>query len=217
MAVNDIYEVTDVQTLNSQQVLNVYFYEQRAAFVPLAGSTAQALADEWVESVLPAILACQTTDLVHVEVRVRNLFDASDAGIAVAGATGVIIDAAGTLPPFNAFGFQLNTDNAGIRPGSKRLAGVAEFAQNDGVPDAAILVTLNTAADTMAEPITGGLIIEDDIMFPVVVQRVRTGVPGAYEYRLPETSGEATVGLIIETLVKMLITSQISRKVGVGI
>lgn len=217
MAVNDVYEVIDVQRLFEQEILNVYFYEQRAAFVPLAGSTAQALADEWVETVLPLILAVQATELTHIEVRVRNLFDDTDQGLAVAGVTGTQGAGGDVDSAFVAAGLQLNTDNAAVRPGAKRYAGITANSAPDGVMDSNYIAAMNAIGDALSAPITGGLIITEDIMFPVVVQRVRSGAPGNYTYRLPESSGEATVGLIIEALVKVILTSQISRKIGVGV
>lgn len=216
MASGDIYEVTHVQVMQEQEVLNVYFYEQRAAFVPLDGNIAQSLANEWLETIVPEILACQSSDILSVEVRVRNLFDATDQGVAVDGSYGSGGTTMDSLPVFNAWGLQFNTDNAAVRPGAKRIGGIPESQQVDGVPIAGMVTSLNALGDVLAAPITGGLIITDDIMFPVVVKRVRTGSPGAYTYRLPETSGEAVVGTIIETLVKLYVTSQISRKIGFG-
>nr|CRY96414.1 hypothetical protein [uncultured prokaryote] len=218
MASGDIYEVTDVQTWGGQQFLNVYFYEQRTAFAPIGITTAQALADEWSDTVLPAILPTQGSDLLHVQTVVRNLFDDTDAGISITGLAGT--DAAaegGSMPAFNAWGLTLNTDNAGIRPGSKRIGGLIEEAQQGGVPTASAITALNAAADAIGAPIEGGLIISDDVMFPVVVKRVREGTEGNYTYRLPETSGEAVVGTIIEVLVRLLVTSQVTRKIGVGV
>lgn len=217
MAVGDVYEVIDVQDLFGQEVQNVYFYLQEAAFIPLAGSIAQALAEEFVEEFIPLIALTQAVNIMHVEVRVRNLFDPTDAGIAVTGVIGEQADTGGILPSFNAWGLQFNTDNASVRPGAKRIAGIAEINQNNGVPTPGMIDALNDLGDALAAPITGGLIIEDDIMFPVVVKRVRSGTSGNYEYRLPETSGELVFGRIIETLVKLLVTSQITRKIGVGI
>lgn len=217
MAVGDVYEVIDVQTLQDQEILNVYFYRQEGAFVPLSGTIAQALADEFVETVLPDLANPQTVELLHTEVRVRNLFDPIDQGTAVAGVNGGRADSPDFLPSFNAWGFTLNHDNASVRPGGKRIAGVAEATQDDGIPNGTGVSSLNVAAAAMAAPITGGLIITDDIMFPVVVQRVREGAPGSYTYRLPENSGELVFGQVIEALVKLFVTSQISRKVGVGV
>jgi len=217
MAVGDIYEIIDVQELQGQEIQNVYFYRQIAAFVPLSGSMAQAIADEFAATVVPQVCDVQSVDLLHVEVRVRNLFDATDAATAVSGNAGAQTDGGDFLPSFAAWGFQETTDNASVRDGAKRIAGVPEFLQEDGVPVSSAVTALNTLADNLALPITGGLIIDDDILYPVVVKRVRSGAPGSYTYRLPENSGEAVWGVVLELLVKLFVTSQISRKFGVGI
>lgn len=217
MAVNDIYEVIDVQEMYDQQVLNVYFYEQRGAFVPVSGSTAQALAEEWADTIMPAIVNVQGALINHVEVRVRNLFDDTDQGLFITGVPGAIGGTTDSVSSFVALGITLNTDNAAVRPGAKRVAGMLESNSLNGVLTGTALTNAAALATALEAPITGGLIIADDIMFPVVVQRVREGSEGAYTYRLPESSGEATVGLIIEALVKIILTSQTSRKVGVGL
>jgi len=217
MAVGDVYEVVDVQTLQDQEIQNVYFYRQVNAFVPLAGSMAQAIADEFVETLVPVIASVQAPDLIHTEVRVRNLFNGVDAATAVAGVIGGWVSGSDFLPSFAAWGLRMTTANASVRDGAKRIAGIPEIAQTDGVPIPEAIDGLNLVADALAEPITGGLIIEDDILFPVIVKRVRTGVSPDYEYRLPENTGELVFGTVLETLVKLFITSQISRKFGVGI
>lgn len=217
MASGDIYEIVDVQMLQGSECENVYFYEQRGAFVPVSGNTAFALGEEFNETILPVICGIQDSDLVHVETRVRNLFDATDAANVASGNTGLLTGSVDAMPSFVAAGYQLPTDNAQVRDGAKRYAGMNENMQENGVWNVLYYDELQAVADAIAAPITGGLIITDDIMFPVVVQRVRTGTPGNYEYRLPETSGEAVVGTIIEALWSAVVTSQISRKLGTGV
>lgn len=217
MAVGDVYEVTDVQEMQGQQCLNVYFYRQAAAFVPLEGTIAQALADEWNEAVLPAIVNTQANEVLHVETRVRNLFNPLDAGAAISGVNGAFESLSEAMTSFDAYGMTLMHDNPTIRPGGKRLAGVPESGQVNGVPTPTAIGFLETAADALAAPITGGLIIADNIMFPVVVKRIREGVDPDFTYRLPETVGELVYGTLLEVLVKLLVTSQVSRKFGIGV
>lgn len=218
MAVNDVYEVVDVQSLHGQEILNVYFYQQRAAFVPSAGNIATALAEGFSEQVVPFVAACQSGDLLHIETRVRNLFNPVDAGSFITGVAGTgSSGAAQTMPSFTAWGFTLKHDNPSVRPGSKRVAGVDESNQDDGIPSLIIMPALDALAEALAAPIEGGIFLTDDIMFPVVVKRVRTGAPGAYEYVLPDNAGDLTVGKVLEALVKLFVTSQVSRKYGVGV
>jgi hypothetical protein len=212
MAAGDVYEVVDKYTVIGKQAQNVYFYEQREAFVPSVPTTAQALAEEWIETVLPAVAWCQSPDAVHTEVVVRNLFDDVDAFTAVSGAVGTGGGIADTATSFTAYGLTLKTDNAAVRAGAKRIGGVDETFMTDGVASGLIIGRLDLLATALSQPITGGLIISDDIMFPVVVQRIRTGTPGEYVYRLPESTGETVLGTIIDVLVSLIVTSQVSRK-----
>lgn len=216
MASGDIYEIVDIQMLQGSECENVYFYEQRAAILPLFGNVASVLGAEWNEQILPTICTIQDADLIHVETRVRNLFDAADAANVASGINGSLTGSVDALPSFVAAGYTLSTDNAAVRDGAKRYAGPNENMQENGVWNALYLDALQDVADVNEAPVTGGLIIEDPVWFPVVVKRIRTGTPGAYEYRLPETSGEAIVGTIIEALFDAVVTSQISRKLGTG-
>lgn len=217
MPVGDVYEVVDVQRYLGQTVMNVYHYQQTAAFVPLAGTIAQALADAFATTIVPVIAGIQHPSLVHVEVNVKNVFDGTDAGTAVTGNSGSQTGLGDAMPAFTNYAMQFKTDNAGIRPGSKRIAGVAEGATAAGIVEGVRLADAQVVADALAAPIQGGLIITNDIMKPVIVKRVREGVYGSYTYRMPATSAELVVGKITEALVNVLITSQTSRKVGVGI
>lgn len=217
MATGDIYEVIDVQSYEGQEVLNVYHYFQAGPIVPLGGETiAQLLAEDWEAKFVPLQLELQVDTLVHETVTCRNLFDDTDQGEAVSGTPGAQTAGEG-ITSFMAYGLTLNHDNASIRPGGKRIAGPSENNQAEGVVYGAAVTVLQTFADELAEPLPAGIIIPVDTMFPVVVKRVREGLPGEYTYRLPISQGELIYGTILEVLVKALLTSQVSRKVGVGV
>lgn len=217
MGLLDVYEVVDVGELYGQEQLNVYFYEQRAALVPIGGNTAQFLASAWADQILPVVRSCQGDDFLHTEVRVRNLFNASDAGSVVTAVRGNGGNGTSeTMPGFNAAGLQLKTDNPAVRPGAKRIGGLSENAAADGVFSGPVLTALNNLADALPVPITGGVIIADDVFFPVVVKRVRSGEAGGYTYRLPESQGATVLGTIVEVLINLVVTSQVSRKIGKG-
>jgi hypothetical protein len=104
-----------------------------------------------------------------------------------------------------------------VRRGAKRVAGVPDVWEASGTiydPDG---VAAGTAlAEAMGRPVQVGLLLPSDVFFPVLVKRVRSGISGAYEYRLPESSGETVKTRIINVLFKILTTSQVSRKIGVG-
>lgn len=213
--IGDVYELVDVQALRGQQVLNVYFYQVRETFVTTRPTIAEVLANNWTGQILPDLTAVQTEDLVHTSVRVRNLYNAADTFELLMSAAGD--DSNPTDSNFDAYPFQMQGETHAVRKGAKRIAGVSDGANADGiVTDPATLALLDSIATSMSAPVQVGTLILTDTFFPVLVKRVRSGVAGAYEYRLPETSGEGVVTTIINVLFDVLISTQNSRKIGRG-
>lgn len=207
MAFNDKYELVDVQNLAGQEVLNVYFYENNE----LSGTaTAQDLIDSFVGQVLPEIAATQTDNILHTEIRVRNLFDASDnanEAISVPGDRAV----GDYVSTFNAIGFRLVQDNGAVKNGAKRFAGYHESDSADGViTDPAMVALLTTLAAALTGTLDVGIIAT---WLPVIIKRILVS-PG--EYRLPTNDGETVFGAITDAVFNPLVTSQVSRKIGVG-
>jgi len=209
VANNDIWEVIDVQEMDGQEILNVYFY--RSDNVGDVGGDAEALASEFVDGVIQFVTPFQNAALVHTEVRVRNLFNPADTfelPISRPGETGLAAD---HLPVFTAIPFRLAHGNGAVKPGSKRIAGISEDAQVDGVITASGYLTfLAGAADAMLDALPHVSLI--DVWYPVVVKRILDGG----SYRLPENSGEAVFGVLLDVLFDVLLSSQTSRKIGVG-
>lgn len=219
MGVGDIYQVVDVQELDEQRVLNVYYYEQRQTIVPLMGQTiAATLAYEFNEQKVDTIAAAQNEALTHIEVQAVNLFDPEDFGIAVSGVSG-----AGTendsMPPFVTFSTKFTLPTRAIRPGGKRIAGVGEGVQVGGVVTNPDTIPLLEDMDADLESvITGGLIIQDPIWWPCVVQRIREeGEEGDIVYRLPTSPGEAIFAEVLESLTSLVLGSMLTRKRGKGV
>lgn len=214
---NDIFELTDKQTFQGQEVFNVYFYEVGEIFVSTSATVAQVLAEGFISQILPVISNPQSIQLTHSEISVRNLYDPADqftVSIAVPGLT----SAPDVLPIFNAVGFQLSGETAAVKKGAKRLAGVPESAQTDGViTDTSYITALGNVGTAIAQPVQVGLILPSDVFFPVIVKRERSGVSGSYTYTLPSARGVGVKTRIISALFNVLVSSQISRKIGVGI
>jgi len=219
MAQGDLYELSLKAQMSGQECFNVFHFWQELDFVTTYTTVAQVLAENWYDQIFPSIQAIASEDVFYSEVGVRNLFSQSDQfSLAISdygsGATG----GAQTLPTFNAFAFTLLPDTPVVKPGGKRFVGVPEVCQSDGVIDSAgYITTLQACEDALIEPVTVGLVIQDPVFVPVLVKRVRSGSPGAYEYRLPETTLEAVFSRVIVAAFNSLITSQISRKVGRGV
>lgn len=218
MAVGDVYEVVCEQLYGTSTILNVFYYEQIAIVVPGAGFTvAGLLAEQWDEQVGSAIRAMQNVDVVHNEVRCRNLFDASDAGSFPVSEAGGASEAEG-MGPFVAMGWALNGDNPAVKNGAKRIVGVGESWQTDGIlTNGAILAALEAVGTALEANVTAGDVIPTDTWAPVIVKRVRSGSPGSYEYRLPASRGETVLSRIASALLNVVLTSQVSRKYGRGL
>lgn len=206
--VGDIYQIVDAQRLDNQVVLNVYFYKRLAEV--LVGNPAQQVADTFEASFLPQLLPAQSTSLVHEEIRVQNLFDATDQYTKVISEAGSVA-ATDDATPFDAYGIRLVQDNGALRNGSKRIGGVVEDASSAGVlNDSTIIAALVTAGVGMITGLDIGLVA--NAIVPVIVGRINDGG----NYRLPTNSGEAIVGNIIDALYNVDVTSQTSRKYGRG-
>lgn len=217
MALDDVYEIVDVQSLYGQEVLNVYYYQQDILFLPVFPTIAQSLADRFQAEILPSLLACQTGDILHTAIRVRNLFDDSDAYEKPVSAPGTGWAASSsTVPAFTSIGVTLAGDNAAVRDGAKRIAGTLNTPTDGIITDATLLGALNTLMTELEDWITDGGGVPTDIWKPVVVKRVRSGAPGAYEYRLPENLAETVLSNVVDALYALVMTTQISRKIGVG-
>lgn len=218
MAIGDIYECTLTQLDRGQQVNNIFYYYQDLEFVTTNPTKAQSLAEAWQTQILPAVRGIQPAEILSTDLTVKNLFDVSDGydlGLSVGGSFTTDRQLEST---FNAFGFKLNGDNPAVKNGAKRFTGVFEDYIDDGVITGASLITpLNALSTALEAPVTIGLIIPDPVFVPIVVKRVRTGSPGAYEYRLPATSAEAVFSRITVALWNAVITSQLSRKIGIGV
>lgn len=218
MAVGDVYELVCDQLYGTSTVLNVFYYEQISIVVPAEGFTiAGLLAEQWDEQVGSVIRGSQNVDVIHNEVRCRNLFDASDAGLYAVDEPGGNNSTDG-MGPFVAMSYKLFGANPAVKNGAKRFVGVHEGIQTDGVIDNAEFITYaEDVAEALAANVTAGDVIPSDTWRPVIVKRVRSGTAGAYEYRLPESSGETVLSQIASALLSVVLTSQVSRKFGRGV
>lgn len=217
MALNDVYEITLMQKQKGQNVTNVFHVHQQLAFVSTYTTTAQTLAENFQAQVLSLIRPWQVAEVATVGIRARNLFDVSDDYMLNLALAGGVSDVEDSLPQFTAIGFALNGDDPSVKNGSKRFAGIYEAVQSDGViTNPGLIPQLVTLGNKLAGYVTVGTIIQDNVFKFVIVKRIRTGTPGNYAYRLPENPLEATLSAIVVAVFKALITSQTSRKIGVG-
>lgn len=207
-SIGDVYQLVDEQVQESQRVLNAYFYRLDT---PVIGNAAQFLAEAFIDEVLPKILDIQGDEVTHTAITVTNLFNESEAHTELISEAGTVAGA-DLLPTFNAVGFRLIGDNAAVRDGQKRFAGVPEgFQTNSVITNAPYIADLATLAIQLAAGLFIGL--DADALIPVIVQRILVS-PGTY--RLPDNSGEAVLSEVIDALFNIDVTSQTSRKIGRG-
>lgn len=156
MAIGDIYELIDIQILAGQQVLNVYHYKQLAD--PTIGTPIAALEGAFYTFIQSLAMPAQSTSLAHLGYRVTNLDNPDEFDVLVSTETGQV--AGDCLPPFCAWAFRLNRATRSVRNGQKRVGGVPEAFQVNGVETAAaeaLLVPLGIAMGAIiTEPVSGG-------------------------------------------------------------
>jgi len=208
MANLDVYELVDIQEQSGQQVLNVYFYQWNNT---LAVPTAQDLIDAFQSTVQTSLKQIQDSVVTHTGVRCRNLFDESDQAEEAQSTPGSWASGAGdNLPIHDAFGFKLIQNNGALRDGAKRFAGIVEAVVTGGViTDATYITGLATLAASLIDTLSFGIF---EGFFPVIVGRILDGG----DYRLPANLGEAVLGLVVDSEYVPTLTSQVSRKIGVG-
>lgn len=218
MAQNDVYEVTLTQRFRGQTMNNVFQLRQELAYTPTGTTVAFDLATRFAATFVPLLTTWQSIDVVTTAVRARNLFDVSDDYTLSLAVPGSAPATASTMPTFTAVGFLLDGDNAAVKNGAKRFAGIGEESVEDGViTNGTLLIQLADLAEAMTSFITGGAGLAELIWKFVIVKRIRSGVAGAYEYRMPENVGETVFSRVINAALKVLLTSQVSRKIGVGV
>lgn len=209
-SIGDIYEVVDTQRIESQEVLNVYFF--RVQSMSVTDNNAESVVQAFLDTYIPAIVPIQRPLLVHTSVRARNLFDETDAHEELISSSGTYASGE-VLPIFDTIPFRLVGDNAAVRAGAKRYAGATETMVTDGViTDATVSAALDALASVLFADLPWGLLAAE-ILKPVIVKRILD----AGNYRLPENSGEAVYSNILDALWTPLISSQVSRKVGRGV
>lgn len=202
----NVYELVDEYTALGQNMKNVYYYQIGTGL----SFNAQNLVDDWIANVLPDILSVQTADITHTRVSARNLFNDAETGETLHSLTGTHAGMGDRLSPFTAFGFTLARQSASTRSGKKRVyAGGEGVVNGTSISDGSYLTELLDLATTFAANIVVTLVTR---WFPVIVKRILSGD----SYRLPESQAEATVNGVDSGLVSSLVTTQNSRKVGVG-
>jgi len=197
MAVGDVYRVLDYQAMFGSQILNVYYYEQVAAFTPDIVES-ESFIQDWFTEMQPAILEVQNDIVTHPTITISSLASFTDFWSATNGGAGQV--SGECLPPFVCWAIRLNRVSRIVRNGQKRYAGVSESQQENGIIGTG---TPTTNLELLAEKLA--TIIDHDgvpTWKPIIVRLA----PGDVVTAKSDIAGGTVVG----------ISSQNTRKYGRG-
>lgn len=174
----DLWQVTDLQVQNLQQILNVYYY--RVTSVTGLTQASYAAMDTWFQAnVIAPVRDIQNVSIIHEGIQIRNLsngIDFYENAFSLAGVRSAT--AANVLPPNMTHTFRLIRESLVTRNGYKRYAGVDEADNAGGV---------STLSPTLQNAVIAGL--KSDVVFgaitslePVIVKRPIPTPAGGYQY-----------------------------------
>lgn len=192
MPAGDLYELRDFQVADSNEILNVYWFQQTGGTGD-ATDLATAFADQW----LPDILGIQSGTCEHVHAVVVNHDDGGDfADFSYASNSGARGGNAG--PNFTSYAFILRRSTRLVRNGWKRYGPPAE---GDIIGNAAsgspILTALAALAGTLSAPLVDG--------------------PNVYSMRIVhKDAGGALTPYPVATVDYVRVTTQTTRRKGRG-
>lgn len=195
--VGDIIQMICFQEINAQTVINTLYY--RVANID-AGDVSDDNLNELAKTIVDFIADTQVDSLLHVEQIFNNLTDGLSQHVSAYTTTGIGVDPE-YLPPFNAVGLKKNVASRITRPGSIRIAGIAESSVSQGVLTVAAKAAYTVLGVNIQDAITSvsldGSIVTYD---PVVVGRNPLG-----QFDLARIND-------ITTIASPRITTQNSRK-----
>jgi len=214
MGLGDVYELTDIQTYAGKEIVNVYFYRQYVIITP-AINVATELASRWRDQILPSIAAAQNTQVVHTDIKVRNLFNDADQAELLINVPGTVtLTSNENMPRFVSARIELNAAGGAVKDGSKALGGIGEgYGLNGVISNGSLQGLLITAAAKMREIVSEAVPpFSLSVFEPVIVKRVRSGTSGNYTYRLPTSISELAYGAIMNSIARFVLSTTNSRK-----
>lgn len=206
MALSDCYMLRDIQKFNGELFMNVFFYQDL-----LLASTAENVVDSYQTDVIPKVIAMQQSSCDHIKIDAVNLADPSNFFEDDTVFEGT--ESGDTLPLFNSVTFGLRLNSRALRPGSKRISGIGEAAQANGlITSSGFLSVMETYRIQMKTILLSGVL---STFQPIVVKRVPYTVEGSdparTAYRLPLTDEEFVFGNVVDCLTTTRVTHQTSR------
>lgn len=205
MALEDIYVLDFASEFANDPMHNIFTYERSTS------GTSTDLLNAFMEDIFPLVRGLFSSNIHYTTVKAYSLGNLGDLDERV-------IDLFGTreidmLPVFNAINYTLKPVGRGVRPGSKRFAGIPEIVQVSGtITDAAYIASMEVLRLALAEAIS-----DDDLAYfdPVVVKRVKYEIPGSspvrFGYRFPEVELELDARHLRLVSMTTKISHQVSR------
>lgn len=157
-----VYKILTKFDMQGQGGLNRYFYASNEA------GKAKACGDVFTSLVMPAIVASVSNGLQFLRVETTEVTQ-ENAAPHIIDLDDMVGDRSGDqLPVFNGYGYQLDSSTNSFRAGSKRIAGIAEPDQQDGV----LVSGMDPIVDNVITQLLGVLTNEGSNYFPVLAREV---------------------------------------------
>lgn len=206
LAVNDIVQITDVQSFLDQVMLNVYFYRIVSLETLADYSDVAEAFDNIVRGVVTTI---QALGVNHPRILVQNLTNGVDIHEQVDARTGE--NGGDGLASFYALGFRLVRTDATTRHGSKRIGGIPEaFVVGNALQSTGPTLANNIAAAMAADIVRSGTVDHDLVAEPVIVGRFPEG---------HAQEGQLNLAVInpVQAAQFIRVTTQTTRRAGRGV
>lgn len=155
------WEILLTGVVLNQETVNRFFYATSES-----GGTAQGLATAFETEVVPLLQGIMNVNASFLSMLVQGVKGVSDFATRTLSAQGT--NGGECLPPYASWDFTLVRGGARERNGYKRIAGVGEGNQANGVASSGIQSALESAADAMAE-----IIGDSDELYTPVIRRTR--------------------------------------------
>ena len=191
-----LYKIILEQAYSGQVVLNTFFYLNSLG----SDDEQDKAADAFDITILPILKTIQATSLAYSEIRAINVTgDLADFVLTPTTTAGTL--AGDPVNTFTAAAIRLNRTTKETRNGQKRFAGMVEAQMNNQAWEAPYVTLLGTLATALVADITtvGGI-------FEAVIAR-----------QDPITPTNWNANPVASATVNSFVSSQVSRKRGVGI
>jgi len=225
-----LYEVVFRQQYFNQECLNRFNYgstldpsDRTGAFALATGlGVIPVLGEIPADTLMHDILAIQASQVEHIEVEVRNLYDNEDFFTVPYSPAqiGLQSDAGDPASPALAYGFFSNRVRTDVRRGQKRFVGVNEdYMGSGGNVGGAVLAPIAALAEKMGEQVNDPSPSPTATFVPVILSLEEYTAPSgkrAYKPYATEADQLLHTAVAVTWTYKDTIRTQVSRQYGHG-